>query len=57
MSEKQGRREQMDRFIERQVKSGVPADSAQKAARDAAIRSDLRESGDKNWRKPYGSND
>lgn len=57
MSEKQGRREQMDNFIRRQVANGVPPESAQKAARDAAIRSDLRESGERNWRKPYGSND
>lgn len=41
--EKQGKREAMDRMVQRLTSQGVPVESAKKTARECAVRSDRRD--------------
>ena len=46
--ERQGQRENMERFVKRLVKHGNSTEYAKKKARECAIRSDRREDSNKN---------
>jgi len=45
--EKQDGRQVIDRTVERLVKAGIPVEHAKKKAREARIRNEERESGDR----------